>query len=565
VVTKTLSRVLISAALLATLWINVYTLRQIPRAATRVPWWDEWVTVDEFAAHEHGRPLWPILWSPYWGHRLVIPRLIFFADLRWTARAPLTWLTLAVQSAHLALLLRLAWVLLGRVSLTRFAVAGIVVLNLMLSPYQMENFTWSMQTMFPLVYTAATISFYCLARSRDGGRGVYLPLSVAAGWLSSWTMPNGLLVWPVLVAEAIYLKLRRRTVVLLACIGAAMMVFYGWHYENRALGMGFGPMLRRPLIAMRLLGLLLSGSLSYLSKPLGQAVALLAIASAGYLTVRVLRRRDPEQQYAAVLAAAVLFLFLSAAAMVAGRFTREWLRTDLSLPSKYFTLVGTFWAGVGLLVLYATARQQARLIRLGLWGVFFFCLMFANPRRQFVAADDWADFFRGADAVGAAFLLNAPDEQLLSILWPSKAERDERVEFLRQRHAAFFAEPRATWPGGQIAELFPPVDAGHCIGGIERVTGWRVEGWAWDTQASRPPDDVLITDPAGRITGLARGGFRHGYFPGFFTDPQPARVPHTRLYRSEWLGYAQPADRRQWTLYAVRGGGRVCRIEQAVP
>src|SRR5579864_5400106 len=67
----------ISATLLATLAINFFTLSQVPRAITSVPWWDEWDMIREYINVQRGQPLWPVLWSSYWGHRMVIGRLIF--------------------------------------------------------------------------------------------------------------------------------------------------------------------------------------------------------------------------------------------------------------------------------------------------------------------------------------------------------------------------------------------------------------------------------------------------------------------------------------------------------
>ena len=75
-----LGSVIVAVTLVATLRVTVFTASQIPRATTAVPWFDQWVMVDELRQHESGRPLWPIRWEPYWGHRLVIPHLIFLAN-----------------------------------------------------------------------------------------------------------------------------------------------------------------------------------------------------------------------------------------------------------------------------------------------------------------------------------------------------------------------------------------------------------------------------------------------------------------------------------------------------
>jgi hypothetical protein len=93
-------------------------------------------------------------------HRLVIPRLVLFANLQWAAWQSLTWLTFALQSIHIALLCVLSWALVGRRSRWLFALSVVAILNLMFSPAQLENFVWSIQFMFPLVHVAESLASY---------------------------------------------------------------------------------------------------------------------------------------------------------------------------------------------------------------------------------------------------------------------------------------------------------------------------------------------------------------------------------------------------------------------
>ncbi len=177
------------------------------------------------------------------------------------------------------------------------------------------------------------------------------------------------------------------------------------------------------------------------------------------------------------------------------------------------------------------------------------------PARQVLtsAAEDWSDFFRGIDAVGAAFIVDAPDEKLLSILWPIRSQREEIVAFMREKHLGVFAEPRSAWPGRYVPKLFRVLSSDQCIGGIERIlpledshadATWRVEGWAWDSTTNREIDYLFVTNPAGLIVGIARGGFRHGYFPGLFVD--------FRRRRCHFIPALKPAN--GWATWANRRG-----------
>lgn len=519
--------------------------------------------IREYILVLHGQPMWPILWSSYWGHRMVVGRLIFFADARWGSLASLTWLLLFIHFLHIALIIALAWLLLWRKSRACFVLACAVILNLMLAPDQMENFIWRNQLLYVLVFAAATASFLLLAAAVR--HRFCLPLSVLAALLATCTMGNGFLVWPALVAEAVALRLSRRTVTALGAIGTAVIAFYTWHYEHpTGGGMGVGGMIRHPVDAVRMLGVYLAGPLDFLSMPWGSAAAILALIAIVYLAVIALQVQQP---WIPALLAIMLFILLTAASVVAGRLSPGWLaglRGTFPLPSRYFTPIYIFWTCTAILALYTCWLVRQRPLFLSFFAVIFFALLFGRIRPQLVQAEDWADFFRATDALGSAMLLEVPDEQLLMALWPTPAERNERITFMRQNKLSVFAEPRATWPGKRISDLFRIAPESRCIGGIEVATpiasqgfrSWRLEGWAWDDQSGRSPADILLTDDQGRIVGLGRGELRHGYYPGFTlkTTAPPSTPAHAAHRHSEWLGYARiddPNANPRLTAYAL--------------
>jgi hypothetical protein len=323
--------------------------------------------------------------------------------------------------------------------------------------------------------------------------------------------------------------------------------------------MGVGGILRHPIDAIRILGLIL-GCPFRLSIPVSAAAGIVVLAATGYICIGTFSSSSRAQPWSAALFSILLFLFLSSVSLAAGRLTPAFLHLDTRdpLPSKYFTLICESWAAIAMLVLYACWSQRVRVGFLCFYGVLFGCLMFATLRRQLVEASDWADVFLGADAVGSAFLLDAPDEQLLSVLGPTKANREERVAFLKQHRLAMFHDPRAQWPGRLVSNLFPP-PAGRCIGAIEKTvrlsgSSWRVTGWAWDIDTASSPDDILFAGADGRIVGMARGGLRHGYMPGFLFEPGAVPASHAQFRDSEWLGYVRQEGGVAWAeirLYGV--------------
>jgi hypothetical protein len=569
---RALGYCLLAAALVETLGMNVFTLGQIARARTSVPAQDEWALVQDLAQIDAGHALWPILWAPYWGERQVVTRLLWIANARFHSLASLTWLTLVLQFAHIGVLIGMAWVLLGRRdrhegSLVPFTIACMVILNLLLSPFQMWNFVWSTQAMFVLSFLAATISFVCLALAQGRHRALFTALAVALAALGSLTMPNGLLVWPVLVLQALYLqRSRRATAAVLALIGALAIGYYLRHYTVPFMRMGVGGMLRHPVQAVLLVGVVAAGPVAFISNAAAVVCGVLALVVTGYVAFRALRLDVPERPWLSVLVANIVFLVLSSASIVAGRLDPRFLGPDplYSVPVRYPTMVSVLWVSIALLALYTCWRRRVRPVLLGFYAVPLLYLMFASVRTQYAMAEDWSDYFRAADGLGVAFLLNAPDEELLAHLWPVRSEREERVAFLRRKGLAMFHESRAAWMGKTVSELFPRAESGECSGAIEKTNDLgefaRVQGWAWDSRSETAPDYILLTDATGHIIGEGRGGLRHGYIPGLLIEPGDVPASHARFPHSEWLGYIRQDAGPIGLVGLFANQGKVCAI-----
>ncbi len=554
--------ILILAALSATLALDLFTLSQIPRAATRVPWQDDWAMLEQYASVAHGSPLLPMLWSPYWGHRLLIPRLIYFANVRWASLASLTWFTLLLQSLLILLFLTLAWRLLPRpAARLHFALAAAVILNLMFSAIQMQTFLWSIQSMFPLVYVCAAAAFLLLALGEHSAPITALSLGLAI--IGLLTMLNGILIVPVMAAQALYLRRSPRLCAALAILGGLFIAIYFRGYRRPEMGMGIPGMLRHPWDAAGMVGLLLGAPLEPWPPEVRIGASLIALAAAAYLAVRLMRCDPSQRRWLSALFAILTFLLLSAVGTVAGRLGSDWLsHRDFHVPAKYCTMVCAFWSAIAILVLCAWRRRLAGPAPALLWTAFFGCLMFAHPLGSLTAAEDWSDFFRGADAIGSALLLDVHDDQMLARLLDAPQTRNDIVAFMRRRRIGPFAEPRASWPGSQIGDLFRIHPAGECRGGVEFVEpvagadsgGWRIEGWAVNRSSGRPLADLIVADSSGRVAGMARGGFRHRYIPGLLTDATSPLI-HAGVRNSEWLGYLRSAGSRPWTVYGVLGAG----------
>jgi hypothetical protein len=137
---------------------------------------DQWPMLEEIRAFRDGRVGWGYLWAPYWGHRIVLPRLILLADERWLRykNAPLVCINVLSVCGSAVILVLTAWRLLGRVMSATTILALTLIAGLMLSAIQLENIVYGMAVQNTVAFVSAIASVALMARSVPGGDAQYL-------------------------------------------------------------------------------------------------------------------------------------------------------------------------------------------------------------------------------------------------------------------------------------------------------------------------------------------------------------------------------------------------------
>jgi hypothetical protein len=544
--------------LAATLVINFHTAKAVAQFRTNVPWRDQWWFLGELQSVYQGKNRAQVLWSPYWGHRPVIPRLLFFLDARWFAlrNTPLLCVSWSAVLAELALMAGVNRILFGRIVSWRFAAALIVMLNLCISSFQMENLIWALQVQYALVFFFAVLSFVLFALAK--GRKALLAATCLSALAGSLTMAHGIAIWPVLAMQAALCRSSRKVWIGFLIAFAAASGIYAIGYQMPDPGMGLGGQLKRPMRALEIGLMVLGGPITNQSVPWGVAAGGVGMLALAAFVCAVYRGRRPV--WPSVHAAIAIFAAVTAWLTVAGRLSPELLRQIMAsggeiLPSRYQTFAVLFWTSLFALSLWVSITH-----RIALLSALVACyLVIAYARVHPLAADAWADGMRSLDATGTSFLVGAQDWERQKILWGYHEQLDGWVLFAREHRLANFSEERFLWLGRKLSDRFEEVDANRCEGKVESLEAlpdgaWRVNGWAWDRGARRPPLDVVLVGAGGLIRGLARGGIRH-HDTGGHTDA-------VAMARAGWLGYSKGADTVQ--AYVVLAGSRtVCPISGA--
>ncbi len=549
-----------------TVFTDFHTVKVIHQFRTNVLWRDQWWFLGEFQSLHKGASWSQILWSPYWGHRPVIPRLLFYLDVklfsfRNTPLLCLSWASLLLQVVVISAVNRS---LFGSILSWRFVAALIVTLNLYLSSFQMENLIWALQIQYILVFTFATLSFTLFASSLTARRGtLLLSTSFLCAFLGSLTMANGLLIWPVLALQAVLCKSSRRVWAGALLAFVLLSGIYTVGYVMPDTGMGLRGQFHRPGRAIEIALMVVGGPLSnqnYQASVVAGAAGILAAMISAFAI-----RRDSRPALPSIHLAIAAFSAGTAALTVWGRISPEFVKQHIAvraemLPSRYQTFSFIFWASLFALALWVTRTAHPRVLKaLTLTAAFVPCyFVFAYTRVQPAVADAWLDSMHSFDATGTSFLLNAPDWERQQLLWAYRSQLDGWVQFAREQRLANFSEDRLHWIGSRLTDRFPKaIDAG-CEGKLEDAQSispgcWRVNGWAWERDAHKAPLDVVLVDASGYIRGLARSGQPHHDTGG--------HSPEVIIYRAGWLGYVNTPNLSGLRAYAVlQGENTVCQL-----
>lgn len=548
-----------------TLGLNVWTVRQTARAVSNVPWRDQWWFIGELAAYLAGGSWWPTLWNVYWGHRCVLTRLIFLADAKLFALAnsPLVALIFALQALEAGLFIFVAR-LLGTGRSVKMILVAAVTMHLMFSSLQMENFVWGFQVHCSMVHLFAALAFLSLVQCRR------VVATKASGWglaavgsalLSSYSMVNGLITWPLLVLQAFVLRLPKKLILVLGLIGTGVVGTYLITYKRPPqFGMGFAGFLTRPHLGIALTGMVLGGPWSVVSLRWGTVAGLVGIAVALHLLLRVFRANSPGQPAAGFFAMVMLFHLLTAVSVVIGRISPEWLAslhgTD-PLPSRYYTSSFLFWVALFVLALGSLPSCRWGWIPVAAVSPVILALTFGTVRWQVREAQNWVQYYHEMDAAASAFLVGVSDQLLLERVYPAENQRTHLVEVLKRYRLSVFAEPRAEWLGRTLAEAFGSRPLSTCAGAVDNIETLpdirytRLSGWI-DWRRRSVPHDIVLTDARERIVGVGRSGLKR---PDLASQLAPDAASN-----AGWLGYGESTPASELRIYGVDARQNLCQV-----
>ncbi len=574
---------LLAAVIFIFALFTVWSMAVIQRRTySALPWadmWDYWVwylkphpslLIKLFALHNE--------------HRIVVARLFFLADhLLFQGRAIFIFISIfVIQFFHAILLWRLAYLAHPhRKALSVFM--GSTAFVCLFSAVQYTNFTWSFQIQFVMVYfavTGAMTSLMVLARTsavdaavpRDQGSWFWLCTTIVMAFIATYSMANGLLVWPVLLLAACWFGLARRLKLVLLTGGVGMWVLYLWGYispppPHSSIREGFHHLPQSFAFSLCVLGSTLDAFISEVGHVFAvggddwrliwtAAAGLAGFIAAAFLWLTFARDRRMASYADCVILH--LLLFLAATAFLIG-LGRANFPIKEALQSRYTTVSLLFWYCIlflftSLIARRSTARSKQSLVRVEFASavILLLVLVLYQPTQLRYARDAALYVSESEAAIGTPVY----DKELWKRIYYDPEAMVPVVRYLQNKHLAVFATKQLGWVGDAITAHYILLPPDRCTGHLDAIEaiasselpGLRIQGWAWDSRLHKIAKNIVFTDDNGLIIGFGYAGFER-------PDVQAAR-PDLVPFGVGWKGYVTGLEHDVISAYMITDSGR---------
>ncbi|WP_231957380.1 hypothetical protein [Paraburkholderia tropica] len=469
-------------------------------------------------------------------HRLFFSRLIFFADVRYFGGRNVLDLTAnIVLAALLALLIyRIAMRHAGQSRQTRMVAAG-AALAFCFSWMQVENFSWGFQSQWFAVYLFGLCAFHALdlselARQRAAPTVSFgwFATAIGAAVMAALSMASGVLVAPVLVVQAAYLRITRKRGLVLVLATLAIWVGYFTNWHSSAPNGGLRDSLLHHPLGVLAYGLLYIGSpitwsgFGAKSGLIWGAVLLLGLVYSAWLA---LRRRAVT---ASALLAMPVFVCGNALITAAGRVG---FGLETATSSRYTTAPLIMTASlIAFLWLNETRPERRKCIA----GIFAIALAIVAVAQRTVFHSAHGALY-AKQVAGLALRSHVYDATYTGVLFPDAGVLKSLAKPAEAMGLSIFSPDQTDFftPPSTISTT------AQCTGTIDSVTHTATPdrlaatGWMYDTHAKRFITSIVIADMNGKVvgTGIAgavRGDLKsltgsnnpEGGWVGFFKRPE---------------------------------------------
>jgi hypothetical protein len=549
------------AVLLAGLFTAGAAVYMVVVSYSSLPSTDGWEQID--AALQGINPLSPAwLWTQHNEHRMVIPKLFVAADL-FLFRATQKLLLASILLTQFLLLIVLAWSMraLGHWDGTLWRSGAGIAAFCLFWPTQWENLIIGFSICYILLGLFATLSLVELTRfwqrstQLSGGPFAWehLLFSVLAALCATYSLANGNLLWPLLVAAALLLRLRFAAVLALLLTGTLSTLLYLRHYYRPSSHASPVSSIHAPLEIFHYVATYFGSPWVRHNLLLATCVGVVGLAAAALAFSRFRSYARASRPFSVFLLLLLAFCLGTALITSLGRLN---FGIRQAFASRYHSVALLFWCCLGLLLLTSdfvrARRSRFVVVQVGMLAVIVWSSHIT--RNDIRGARIRA--FQINVAATAMFVEARDDEQFARAAITNPGAVAAEAEFMQKNGLSAYADDAYTQLGKPMLSVYRLASPEECRGVVESAAAlpgdgrsqvFRFAGWAWDRAQRRPPSSIVITEQ-GAIRGL-----------GVVGEWRPTIQATTPGIENSYVGYAGYArlTRPDTTvqIYAILRGG----------
>lgn len=435
-------------------------------------------------------------------HRLVVPRLWFLVDL--VAFGASQWFLITVSIVSAACHAVLLTALFGRLGnrgpmLWMFAA---LALGAVLSPAQWENLVWGFQVQFIQVWLFATLALMAVPGPETRHPWWRSGLAVLCGLASTYSMANGIVVWPLLVMLALWRGRRGGPLWVIVAFAVAVIVVEALGYEPHPGHGDPAQTFHHPVEILRYVFRYLTnamGAIGTTGQEILGAVLLLGVLATA---VDALLRRGRYRPVHGVLLTVAGFVIGAGILTALGRVNfgvGQANATRYATPSFVFLLVAT-----ALLLDRLSRLDRPRVRMASAVGAVVLILVPGMVDASLHLPVILGDRDARVDAV-VTYLAGGYRPPALKALYPALPRRPFRVlQWFDERDAGPFTDRARFMPTPALLAETMAKPSVECRGHVdfaadEPVIGIVINGWAAAPGSAEQPRWVLAVDASGKV------------------------------------------------------------------
>lgn len=481
-----------------------------------IPFMDMWGPYVNFFIQSSGGDVaqW---WSQHNEHRIVLARIFFWIDV--TCFRGSGVFLIVVNYALAATAFGVFYLCLNETLVLEKdkhhrKMLGCIVLILLFSWMQKENFSWGFQSQFFMGQLLPLIAFFLLHRvavTKNHSNRLFFTACVA-GIASLGTMANGVLALPLMVLLAIVLRMGWRRVVVLVILTVLGSFLYFHNYVAPKIhGSVVNTLLHNPLQLMGFLLTYIGNPFYYLaglsSLIVTQVAGFFLIGSAVFFAWKTIKK---PAQFSLQLALLTFLLYIGGTALGTGT-GRLIFGVAQATTSRYTTPALMAWSA--LLVLYAPMVAKGMHRNSLRYVMPFALLIFLLMPQQLLGLDSQKAMLFERKIAALAIESGIRDQLQISVIYPEVEWPIMRAKEAFAKKMSVFGDPvyrdaiNLIGTKQSNTPLLPcqgSVDETHEIQGESRYV--RIQGWIFQPDQKKVPQPVHILDQDGLVVGYALTG-----------------------------------------------------------